>query len=744
MNIVGRSVPRLDGPLKATGQAQYTGDLALPRLLHARALRSPHAHARILNVDAYRARRVPGVRAVLTPGDVGLVGLGANQRLLPEDRTLYLGEEVAAVAAADLEAAEEALALIKVDYEPLPPLLDFRQSRGAPALHPSAPDNIAYDIHMHFGDIEEGLAASDLVREGAFTVQPSQNCFIEPHVCLASHDATGKLTVWSPTQTAHFLRRDLAKTLGLKEGDVRVIATYTGGAFSGRTATLPHHYLAALLSMRSGHPVRMSCTREEEFIIYRGGPAMEVRAKVGCLRDGTLAAVQVEASSDGGAYLGHQQTYVYLGGAYCSFPYRVPNVEYDGYVIHTNNPPSGTHHGGGIVPVRYAVGLMLDSLALELGIDRLELRRRNALGPGAITASKFQITSCGLEECIRKAGERSGWRDDQVMGVECGGAASGGKSRALNDTSAAIVRVNDDGTVVVLAGIPDIGQGSNTVMAQIAAQELGIALERVRVVSADTEVTPLDYGAYAQRGTFVTGNAVKAAARQVRDRLMQAAADRLEARPEDLEIDREEIYVRGSPNRRFSYVQAVAAVQTSERGEPLMAVGSYQSPCERVDRRTWEGNISGAYSFHAQVAQVDLDPETGLAQVSRIVAAHDCGFAINPQSVEGQVEGQAWSGMAQALYERKIMDGGQVMNPSLVDYKLPTALDSPPVDTIIVESHDPNGPFGAKECGEGPITAAAPAIGNALQAVLAAPVRRMPMGPEDLLQALSETANRRG
>lgn len=728
MNVVGQSVPRLDGPLKASGQAQYTGDLALPRMLQARVLRSPYPHARLLRVDASRARRAPGVRAVLTCADLGRVEIGAGQRLLPPDRVVYLGEEVAAVAAADLEAADEALALIEVEYEPLTPSLDFRCARQQAALHPDAPDNVAYQIHLHHGDVEKGLAAADLVREGVFAIDPSYNCFLEPHVSLAAFDASGKLTLWSPTQSPHFMRKDLAKALGLSEGDVRVIATHTGGAFSGRNSTLPHHYLSAFLSMRSGQPVRLACPRDEDFIVYRGGPALDVEVRVGCRTDGTILALDVRAVADAGAYLGRQQTYIYLGGLYSSFPYRIANVRYDGYLIYTNNPPAGTHHGGGIVPVSYAVGLMLDSLSQELGIDRLEQRRRHALEPGSVTASKMQITSCGLRECIEKAEDRSGWPAGKGLGMECGGAASGG-----SDTSAAIIRVNDDGTVVVLIGLPDIGQGSNTAIAQIAAQELGVGLKRVRVTSADTDITPRDLGAYAQRGTFVTGNAVKDAARQIREKLLKAAADMMEARQDDLEIEDEEVRVRGVPERRLSFTQVVAAVQTPDRGEPLVGVGRYSSPSERVDRRTWQGNISGAYSFHAQVAQVDVDRETGLAQVTRVVAAHDCGFAINPQSVEGQVEGQAWSGMAQALYERKVMDGGQVMNPSLADYKLPTALDSPPIETIIVESQDPNGPFGAKECGEGPITAAAPAVGNALQTFLRSPIRRMPVGPEEIL-----------
>lgn len=735
MDVVGRSVARIDGPLKATGRAQYSGDMVLPRMLHAAILRSRYPHAGIVRVDASRARRVPGVRAVLTPADLEGLEIGADQRLLPRDRVVYLGEELAAVAAEDMEAAEEGLALIDVEYEPRTPLLDFRQARGGPALHPGAPDNIAYQIHMHYGDIEEGFASSDLVREGTFAMGASYNCFLEPHVSVASFDPAGRLTLWSPTQSPYFMRKDLARVLGLGEGDVRVIATYTGGAFSGRSSTLPHHYLSALLSMRSGRPVKLACSREEDFIVYRGGPASDVRVRLGCKRDGTLAALEVEAVADAGAYIARQQTYIYLGGAYCSFPYRIPHVKYDGYLLYTNNPPSGTHHGGGIVPVRYAVGLILDSVARDLGIDPLELRRRHALGPGSVTPSKMRITSCGLAECLERAASRSGWRSQAGTGMECGGAASGGRSRALHDTSAAIVRVNDDGTVAVLVGLPDIGQGSNTAMAQIAAQELGVRLERVWVTSADTEISPMDLGAYAQRGTFVTGNGVKAAACQIKERLLQAAAELLEARPQDMEVADEEVYVRGSPDRRLPFVRAVAAVQTSERGEPLVGLGYYNSPSERVDRRTWEGNISGAYSFHAQIAQVDLDRETGLAQVRRVVAAHDCGFAINPQSVEGQVEGQAWSGMAQALYERKAMDGGQIMNPSLLDYKLPSALDSPPVETIIVESNDPNGPFGAKECGEGPITAAAPAVGCALQSLLGSPVRRMPMGPEDILDA---------
>ncbi len=755
MRIVGQSVPRLDGPLKATGQAQYTGDVILPRMLHGKMVRSPHAHARILNVDASRARQVPGVRAVLTPADLGDVRMGPDQGLLPGDRVLFIGEEVAAVAALNEDAAEEAVSLIEVEYEPLEPLLDFRQSRLQPALHPHAPDNIAHQIHMHFGDVQHGFEASDVVQEGTIAIEPSQNCFMERHIAVATYDATGKLTVWSPTQTAHFLRRDLGKALGMSEGDVRAIATFTGGAFSGRTGTMPHHYLAALLSMRSGCPVRIDCTREEEFVAYRGGPAMDIRVKLGCRRDGTLQAVEVEALNDSGAYTTNQQNYVYLGGVYASFPYRIPNLKYDGYMVYTNNPPYGTHHGGGIVQVRYAVALMLDSLAREIGMDSTEIMRLNALQPGDITAPKFKITSCGLTECIDRARDQSGWSRDLAQGMACGGAASGsqalgmalggaasgGTGRAPRDTSAAMVRMNDDGTVSLLVGIPEIGQGSNTALAQIAAEELGIRLSRVRVISADTDITPVDLGAFAQRGTFITGNAVKAAARQLKEHLLNAAADRLEARAEDLEIEDEEIYVKGSPERRQSFLQAVEAIKASEQGQPLVGVGSYVSPSERANRQTWEGNISGAYSFHAQVAQVQLDRETGLAQVSRVVAAHDCGFAINPLLVEGQIEGQAWAGMCQALYERKIMADGQVMNCSLLDYKLPTSLDSPPVEAIIVESIDPNGPFGAKECGEGPVMAAAPAVGNALQSAMCAPVRRLPMGPEDILEALGDSSS---
>ncbi|MDP6483667.1 MAG: molybdopterin-dependent oxidoreductase [Nitrospinota bacterium] len=756
-SVVGKSFPRLDAVAKATGSAAYTADLKLPRMLHGKILRSPLPHARILNVDLEGARRLPGVKAVVCGRDTLGVKYGIlstrphtlDEEGLAVEKVRYVGDEVAAVAAVDKETAQRAVDLIRVDYEEIPAVFDPFEAmkEGAPRIH-DVDRNVGMEVNWAVGDVEAGFAQSDHVREDTFTTQAQAHATIETHAALASYEPSGKLTLWSTTQSPYVLTKNLARTLGLREGDVRVIKPHLGGGFGAKHQMLSLDFTAAFLSMRTGRPVKIVYGRDEEFCTTLQRHPMNLTLKTGVKRDGALVAKACVNVADSGAYNSHGVLIIGRAGAQLSLVYRVPNFRYQGYLVYTNQPMGGAFRGFGNLQARFADESQMDLLAADLGIDPVEIRLRNARKPDEVTPHGWKVTSCGLSECIREAADRIGWEEKRGKlplgrGVGLGTGAYYSGSRYVHDTSGAYVRLREDGSISLITGAPDIGQGSDTALAQIAAEEIGVRLEDVHVTSADSELAPVDEGAFASRVTFVAGNAVKLAAADARRQLVEKAADLLEVHPEDLRVRDGEVHVAGNPELGMTVAEAVTAIMKADGGGNILGRGNYVPDVEKLHPETGAGNISGAYSFGAQAAEVEVNPRTGRVNVLRMTAAIDCGRPLNPMAVEGQMEGSIAMGLGWALSEDFVRVEGRTLNASFLDYHIPRVENVPPMDVIIVETEDPLGPFGAKGMSEGSMLPTAPAVVNAVEDAIGVRITDLPATPEKILRALEAQRRKR-
>ncbi len=737
-SIVGKSRPKLDAPLKSTGRSLFTDDIVLPGMLHGKIVRSPIAHGRIVNIDTSRAERLQGVKAVITHRDTGGVMVGPDQMLLCDDTVNYIGDEVAAVAAVDEETAAEAAELIQVEYEPLPAILTLQEASApdAPILHTYCEDNFADERTMVYGDPDKAFAESEYVRSDEFISNPTHNCFAELHVALADYSLPGKLSMWTPSQTAILFQKNLAQNLGLSESNVRMCCLNTGGAFSGRTDVKPHHYIAALLSRKAARPVKIMCSVDEEFIVCRAGGNNIYRFKTGFMKDGTLKVIEADMLHDCGAYVETQFIVLLLTGIMLQLLYKVEAMRYQGKLVYTNNIPYYFHHGGGMTPEQFALGQHLDLVARDLGIDPVDLQLKNAVEKGYTTLSGTHYASCGLKECIKKAARKAGWKKKygklppyRGIGIGCGVMSSGGKGMFVHDTSAAFIKIAEDGKASLFTGLPDMGQGSHTTMAIIAAEALGITTEDITVVSGDTDIDPFDVGSFSQRGTFTTGNAVKAACLDAKKQLAKTAALKLGVKPSALVFKQRSVYPKGAPEQAMAFEDIVFDTLHSKEGRFVMGRGFYNSPSDKA---------SLAYSFGTQIAEVEVDPETGFVKLLRMTVAHDVGRAINPLAVEGQLDGQAFSGAGQILFEECLMDSGQILNPSRLDYKLPRPFELFEIEHIIVETNDPFGPFGAKEVAEGPLVTTAQTIANAVSNAIGYPIKEIPVTPERILEALKQ------
>lgn len=744
-DIIGRSIPRIDGPSKATGEAVFTADIRLPGMLVGKILHSPYPHARILNVDADKAKRVPGVRAVVSGRDtlgVKVGQLGADEPAMAVEKVRYVGEAVAAVAATDEDAAEEALELLKVDYEPLPAVFDAETAMksGAPVLHDETPGNVSIRIKRQWGDIEEGFAQSDLVMEDTFITQPVVHCSLEPHAAVAEY-AGGKLTLWSTTQGPFYIRKDLAQALGFLEGDIRVIKMHVGGGFGGKRELTATDFAAALLSRHSGRPVRALFDREEEFYATRQRHPMKIKLKIGMTRDGRLLAKDCLAILDGGAYKSRGVGVVMAAADTLVNLLRAPHVQYLGVRAYTNNPVSGAFRGFGILQIRYAEECLLDMMVAELGLDPAEVRLKNAVQVGETLPNGVTVNSCGLSDSIRKATASAGYtehRDNKIpntgMGMACEDYVSSFRLFPEPDTSAAKIEVQQDGSVKLFTGSSDIGQGSDTTLAQIAAEVLGVSMEKVKVMSADTQVTPLDLGTYASRLTYIAGNAVKMATEQARDQVAEFLAEQWDCPPSQLLFRQDEIRLLET-DQKITLAEAVSMLLYEKR-KHVQAIAEYDAGTVRPDFMTGYGQGTLAYSYGTQVAQVKVEPETGMVKVLNVASAEDCGRAINPMSLEGQAEGSIACGTGMTLLEERLLDRGITLNPSLLEYKIPTILEAPRVVSEVVETIDPNGPFGAKGVSEGYQVPTAPAITNAITDAIGVRIKQLPLSPEKIWKTM--------
>lgn len=753
LNVVGQRLPMHDAAAKAKGTAQFTDDLTFPGMLHGKILRSPLAHAKILRIDTSKAEKLPGVKGVVTGQDIpdrlyGIVPKARDEYALARDKVRYIGDDVAAVCAIAPEIAEEAIELIKVDYEELPAVFDPFESKkdGAPVIHEGIKNNTSFAIKKEFGDVKKAFAESDAIFEDTFFSQAVNHAPLEPHAAIAQYDPLkGEVTIWSSTQIPFFLRRNLSNTLQIPESRVRVIKPKVGGGFGQKIDMFAKDFCAAWFAMQLGKPVKFVYDREEVFISTRQRHPMYITVKTGMKKDGTILAQKFQSYADGGAYNSTAPTMMALSCFFLMIPYKVPNLFYEGYHVYTNKPVGGAMRGHGIPQARFAVERQLDLMAGRLGLDPAEIRLKNSIHAGEPHSAGFVINTCGFSESVKKAADAIGWKEKRGKlpfgrGVGLAGASfPSGVSNMSHISSGAVVQVGQDGAVNVLSGAADIGQGAETVISQIVAEELGVLLEDIRITAADTGITPLDPGTFGSGVTVRAGNAARLAALEAKEKLFEFVAEKLEANPEDLIAKNREIFVKGSPGTVMTIKDAIKGYQYADLPMPIVGRGSWMAPTdEPTTLFEQDGNFAPNYSFMTQAAEIEVDLVTGQVKLLRMVTAHDCGRPINPMLVEGQLEGSVVGGMGQALYEDVIVEKGQVMNPSFLDYGFPTFLEMPQIETIGVETDDPIGPFGAKEAGEGTQLSPAPAIVNAIYDAIGVDFMELPVTPEKILKAMEE------
>lgn len=762
LTYVGQPLPRLDGPDKVTGRAVYGVDLKLPGMLHGRVLRSPLPHARIGRIDTSRAERLVGVRAVVTGADAPYTHNAAiikDWPFLAQDKVRHVGEAVAAVAAVDEETAEEALALIDVDYDELPgvfepeaamapdaPLIHERMMEypRAPAFHPVAGTNICNHYRLRRGHAEAAFADCAVVVEERYRTAMMQHCPMEVHVAIGQQAPDGRLTVWTSAQSPYWTRAELATALGVPMSDIRVIVPYVGGGFGAKHAVKVEQYAVAL-ALKAGHrPVRVALTRAEEFGTSLVRQPTIIDIKTGADRDGRILARAIRIVWNTGGYADLSPAVSRNAGFAAGGPYVIPNVWVDSYCVYTNNPVSGAFRGFGVPEVTWAGESQLDVVARELGMDPLELRLRNAVEEGSESVLGEILHSVGLKECLRRASAAVGWGQPKPAG-RGRGVACMHKSTGTPTSSAGFVKLNEDGTVTLLSSAVEMGQGAATVLAQIVAEELGVRPEHIRVVAPDTDVTPYERSTTSSRATFHAGNALLAAARDARRQILDIAASLLEADAQDLELRDERVWVRGAPEHAIPLAGLWQAGMYSRGQYPILGRGAYSTSgiYDPLDPVTGRSRRSTAFwMYAAQAAEVEVDVETGKVTVLRLTAAHDMGKAINPQTCAQQIEGALVMGLGQALFEQLIVDEGRPVNPSFIDYKIPCTLDIPQLEAILVEAAHPEGPFGAKGLGEPGLAPTAAAIGNAILDALGIRMRDLPITAEAVLGALRARGGR--
>jgi CO/xanthine dehydrogenase Mo-binding subunit len=748
--VIGTSVPKRDGADKVTGRTRYLHDLALPRLAHGKILRSRHPHARLVRIDTGRAAALPGVLAVLTGAGVEQQPFGfvKDQLALKVGTVRCVRDEIAAVAAETAAIAEEALALIDVEYAELPAVFDPEAALapGAPLVHAGRPSNHT-DLRYQFshGDVDRALADADAVVEGEYRLNFVTPACLGTMVAIADWDLEGRLTMWSTTQVPFLYQRDLAGALGITGDRVRVLQPPVGGNFGRGLDLYPIDVIAALLARRVRRPVKIEFERVEEFVACPTREPCVIRLRTGAAADGRLLARDCHVVIDNGAYVswGSTTPYVMLGTV--AGLYRCPAVRFDTTIVYTNNPYSGSMRGYGNLESTFAVESQMDELAERLDLDPLAMRRRNATQVGDANPQGFSIGSCAMDECLEAVAgptrgmepPAAGWR----RGVGYAGMfhVGGGARIYRSDGCGAIVKLDDFGKVSLITGATEIGQGSETVLAMIVAETLGVPLERVEVINSDTAVKPWDVGVHASRTTFIAGNAARLAAEKLRARLLRMAAGELETSAEGLAIADGWISVRDEPERRIEYDRAARAGHLREAGETLVAEAFYDPPTEMLDKDL-RGNVSAAYGFAAQAVVLDVEEATGVIRVRRIVSAHDVGRALNPAAAEGQIHGGIHMGLGYALSERLVVEQGQILTASFMDYAVLKASDMPELVVRLVESMDAEGPFGAKGLGESGVIPVSAAVANAVKNAVGLRFTELPITPARVHAALTGRA----
>jgi 4-hydroxybenzoyl-CoA reductase subunit alpha len=754
LSVIGKPLRKIDAMAKCAGETIFADDLNLPRMIYAKLLRSPHPHARLVGVNTGRALKLHGVFAVLTGADLpekfGIMPSTQDEEALATDKVRYAGDPVAAVAAASESLAEQALGLIDVDYEILKPILTIEDALASNVeserIHTwNRHANIQKAVSFEFGEVDSRFADADHIFEDAFFYQGNTHLPMEQYCAVASYGPDDKLTLWSSTQTPHYVHRALAKVLGLPPSRIRVIATPVGGGFGGKSDPFSHEICAAKLSMMTRRPVKITLTREESFYIHRGRHPVKMFAKTGVKSDGTIQAMHYKTYLDGGGYSSYGLASVYYTGALQTVTYKVPAYKFEGVRVFTNKPACGPKRGHGTPQPRFAMEIQLDEIAERLGIDPIELRLKQLVEPNSVTVNGLRISSTGLRECCERVAERAGWKEKfrkLPFGHGVGFAASSYISGAglpiyWNDMphSGVQIKLDRGGGVTVFCGSIDIGQGSDSILAYAVAEEFGIDPTDIRVLSADTDLTPVDLGSYSSRVTVMTGNAAIDACGKLKPLLRNAASQALEVPPDDLEFAGGTIRSILFPDRFVSFADAVRGAE-GKHGT-LAATGSYWPP---KNPREFKGSGVGptpAYSFSTSIVELHCDSVTGDIKIDKVWIAHDCGRAFNPLLVEGQTEGSVYMALGEALMEEQIFrKNGLHKIPSMLDYKSPTTLETPEIETILVETNDPEGPYGAKEAGQGPLLPVVPAVANAVHDAIGVRIHEIPITPDKILRAL--------
>jgi 4-hydroxybenzoyl-CoA reductase subunit alpha len=759
-SVVGKRLPKIDAPDKATGRAIYTDDIVLPNMIYGKLLLSPIPHANIKSINTDKAKALPGVKVILTGTDVTDLTYGTSpprydENVLAKDKVRYVGDVVAAVAAVDEETCYKAINLIEVEYEELPAVFDPMEAMkdGAPRLFDDKyENNINTRVDHHFGDIEKGFAEADYVKEARFVGNRTYQNPIEPHCAIAEWDRHGRVTLYTSTQVVHYVHHQLSRVLNLPLGNIRVIMNNCGGGFGAKAATNMLEILSILLSKKAGCPVKMRFNREEMYLYGRGRHKQYIDLKIGVKKDGTITAVKQKAILEGGAYSSFGVVSTYYAGSMLPTLYKIPNYKYDGYRINTNLPPCGAMRGHGTPHPRFAFESLLSMIADEIGVDHIDIRLKNAMEPETRTCNDLEIHSCELKACLETVRKKSDWDKKKGklpkgrgIGIGCGGFVSGAGYpiyRSKFPHSNAIIKLQEDGSKAVLfVGDADIGQGSDTVLAQAAAEAMGISFDRMSVVSADSDITPIGFGAYSSRVTLMGGNASKMAGEEVKKQLIATASEILNLPEEKIDAFDNKVFEKGNPDNFIPW-EEVATTYFSEKG-PLTGRGHY-SPPEGLGGK-YKGAAVGtspAFSFSASVCEVEIDMETGKVKVLNFWDAHDCGTAINPMAVEGQVEGAVVMGMSETLLEDEVFDSnGKLRNPDLHNYLIATSADVPVIESVIVDSYEPAGPFGAKEVGEGATLPVLGAIANAVADAIGVRIFELPISPEKVLNAIKSKSD---
>lgn len=763
LNPVGKSVPRIDGRGIVTGQTKYVFDIGFPNMLVGKMIRSEHPHARIISIDTSKAEKLPGVKAIITAKDTHNIKYGSNEYFFPHtvdqlaienEKVRYIGDEIGAVAAVDEETALEALKLIDVQYEVLPFVTDSLEAMkpGAPLIH-EAMNNIGVILPVNFGNPDRAMKESYLVREDKFYASAAHMAALEPHVCIGQWETfSNKITLWSSSQAPFKCREALAKTMKMDLNDVRVIKLAVGGGFGGKLEMLPMDFAACLLSKKAGGlPVKICYNREEEFTYSRRKHGMHYTIKSGVTKDGVLNAITGEVIADGGAYCSYGPTVMAAAIMRIFMVYKIQHFRISGYRVYTNTPISGAMRGFGGVQSGWAIESHMDLLAKDLGLDPIEFRLRNITTSNMITVNKMLLTTNGLKECIERAAEASDWKKKRnnpsygksgvwKRGIGIGIAADvmGSKMYKSHESAGAIVKIEEDGSVYLFTGAADTGQGSNTALSQIAAQALGVKYERIKCKSGDTEITPFDTGSFASRVTFISGNAALRAGKDAKMQILDVVSEEHKIPKEELDIVAEKVIVLKDQSVLMSFDQALTLCYSFNYGRQIIGRGSYNPKTTPIDFRTGEGNVSGSYGFEAQIAEVEVNEETGEVRLVKMWDAHDIGKAINPQAVEAQIEGSLAMGIGYTFYEDLQFRNGRVLNPNFANYRLPRSIGIPEMESIMVETNDPEGPFGAKGMGEASLLPTSAAIANAIEDAIGVRIKDLPITPKKIILALKE------